>query len=130
MANPYTTVTTYLVSVWEGGVITQPTFFNKKVQNYRPPNAVGFEFGDATMTDANPGDTEHFRPWDFVMEVSANSDPNRELIVEQLTKWLRAYDNPSRKYKVSLYGDPRERKGIFQADLTAVDQNFITTGAF
>ena len=130
MANPYTTLYTVLNAAWEAGVIAKPLFFDMKFKNYMPANSIGIEFDNAPMSDANPGDTEHFRTWPVTLTVFASSDANRELMIEQLSKHMRAHDGASIKYKVTLPSNFRRTFGCWMVDVVGKEENFVTVGAW
>lgn len=99
--NPYTRVTAEFTTSWNGGVITKPIVFNKLVQAYNPPNAIGILYEGAPQYDIQPGDTTHLRIWVFTLELLANTDANLEKMIEESIRILTAYTAASLKWKVA-----------------------------
>lgn len=101
MADPTTRILAELNSSWEAGVIAKPTFYERRDQTFRPANAIGCSHGDRPQYDAAPGDTEHYSVWDFQLYIIGTTDANRELLIEQTLKHIRACQNASFKWKVA-----------------------------
>ena len=99
MADPISRINTELNTSWNTGVIAKPSYFSLRDQSYRPPNSIGGNYADAPEFDAAPGDTLHHRSWGFSYHLIANSDSDREKLLEEFLRIVRAYDHASIKWK-------------------------------
>ena len=91
MGNPQTRISAELNTSWNTGVIAKPTFFNLRLQSFRPANAIGINYGQAPQFDASTNEDEHLRVWDFQIYILANSDSDREKMIEETLRIVRDY---------------------------------------
>ena len=130
MADPTTRILAELNTSWEAGVIAKPTFYSGRTQTYRPANSLRCNHADAPEYDAAPGDTLHARVWPFQLYLAATSDANRELMIEQTLKHVRAYGHATLKWKVSRPNTFVDTYGEWTCLIDGHEEAMVSEGAW
>ena len=131
MARLYTRIEAYFNTNWEGGVITEPVFFDMTKYLFHPPNSIGIETDEPAFISKIVSDNQEYgRAWDFQLHLFATTDANLELMIEQCTKHLNDYVATNQRWHPPVWSDFSSYYGLKTATASCNETSVITETAF